>query len=128
VAARFETNDVDAEVRAVLAGIGIGQVPSYLAGPLVAQGRLVHLLVKHTSERMGLYLCFAQRAHPPRRERLFIDVAVAHLHAHPDAVRRRDARHRPLRGSPPHDPRNACGQLDAVHAYSMRRARNIAAP
>jgi DNA-binding transcriptional LysR family regulator len=81
VAARFETNDVDAEVMAVLAGIGVGQVPSYVAGPLVAQGRLVHLLVKHTSERVGLYLYFAQRAHLPPRARLFIDFAVAHLRA-----------------------------------------------
>jgi len=75
----FETNDVDAEVLAVLSGIGIGQLPSYVARPLVERGLLVHLLAKHTSERMGLYLYYAQRAHLPARARRFIDFAVARL-------------------------------------------------
>jgi DNA-binding transcriptional LysR family regulator len=78
--ARFETNDVDAEASAVLAGIGIGQIPSYIAAPLIRDGRLVHLLVKHTSERIGLYLYYAQRSHLPARARKFIDFAVAQLH------------------------------------------------
>ena len=79
MAARFETNDVDAEASAVLGGVGIGQIPSYIAAPLVSEGRLVHLLVKHTSERIGLYIYYAQRTHLPPRARLFIDFAVAHL-------------------------------------------------
>lgn len=79
VPARFETNDVDAEVLAVLSGIGIGQLPSYVARPLVEQGRLVHLLVRHTSERMGLYIYYAQRTHLPARSRKFIEFAVARL-------------------------------------------------
>jgi DNA-binding transcriptional LysR family regulator len=56
VAARFATNDVDAEAGAVLAGVGIGQIPNYIAAPLIRQGRLVHLLVEHGSERIGLYI------------------------------------------------------------------------
>jgi DNA-binding transcriptional LysR family regulator len=79
VAAHFETNDVDAEASAVLAGVGIGQLPSYIAAPLIREGRLVHLLVKHTTERIGLYIYYAQRAHLPPRARLFIDFAVAKL-------------------------------------------------
>jgi DNA-binding transcriptional LysR family regulator len=79
MAARFETNDVDAEASAVLTGVGIGQIPSYIAAPLIREGRLVHLLVKHTTERIGLYIYYAQRAHLPPRARLFIDFAVAHL-------------------------------------------------
>lgn len=79
--AQFETNDVDAEVAAVLAGIGIGQLPSYLAAPLVTQGRLVRLLARHTTERFGLYVYYAQRAHLPPRARLFIDFVVERLQA-----------------------------------------------
>lgn len=79
VAARFETNDIDAEASAVLAGVGIGQIPSYIAAPLVRQGRLVHLFAKHAAERIGLYLYYAQRAHLPPRARLFIDFAVGQL-------------------------------------------------
>jgi len=56
VAARFATNDIDAEASAVLAGIGNGQIPNYIAAPLIREGRLVHLLVKHNSEREGCEL------------------------------------------------------------------------
>jgi DNA-binding transcriptional LysR family regulator len=79
MAARFETNDVDAEASAVLAGVGIGQIPSYIAAPLIREGRLVHLLAKHTNERIGLYIYYAQRTHLPPRARLFIDSAVEQL-------------------------------------------------
>lgn len=79
VAARFATNDVDVEANAVLAGVGIGQIPSYIAAPLVREGRLVHVLVKHNSERIGLYIYYPQRAQLPARTRRFIDFAVARL-------------------------------------------------
>lgn len=81
VAARFATNDIDAEASAVLAGIGIGQIPNYVAAPLIREGRLVHLLAKHSSERIGLYIYYPQRAHLPARTRRFIDFAVARLQA-----------------------------------------------
>ena len=81
VAAMFVTNDVDAEVSAVLAGVGIGQIPNYVAAPLIREGRLVHLLAKHNSERMGLYIYYPQRTHLPPRARRFIDFAVARLQA-----------------------------------------------
>lgn len=65
----------------MLAGIGIGQLPSYLAAPLVAQGLLVRLLVRHTTERFGLSVYYAQRAQLPPRARLFIDFVVERLRA-----------------------------------------------
>lgn len=79
VPAIFSTNDVDAEVMAVLGGVGIGQLPTYAARPLIDEGRLVQLLPRHTSERFGLYVYYLQRAHLPARARAFIDFAAAHL-------------------------------------------------
>lgn len=79
VAAGFTTNDVDAEVLAVVAGLGIGQLPSYVAAPLIRDGRLVQVLARHTSERIGLYLYYPQRAHLAPRTRRFIDFAVDQL-------------------------------------------------
>lgn len=79
IAARFTTNDIDAEARAIADGAGIGQIPSYIAAPLVREGRLVHLLSKHLSQRIGLYIYYPQRAHLPARTRRFIDFAVARL-------------------------------------------------
>lgn len=79
VQAQFETNDVDAEAGAVLAGVAIGQIPSYIAAPLIRERRLVHLLAKHTTDRIGLFIYYAQRTHLPTRARLFIDFAVSRL-------------------------------------------------
>lgn len=59
----------------------IGQIPNYVAAPLIREGRLVHLLAKHSSERIGLYIYYPQRAHLPARTRRFIDFAVARLQA-----------------------------------------------
>jgi DNA-binding transcriptional LysR family regulator len=81
VPARFVINDVDGEASAVLAGVGIGQLPSYVAAPHVREGRLVHLLSRHVSERVGLYLYYPQRAQLPLRARRFIDFAVERLQA-----------------------------------------------
>jgi DNA-binding transcriptional LysR family regulator len=79
IPARFAANDVDAEASAVLAGIGIGQIPNYIAAPLVRDGRLVHLLPKHVSARIGLYVYYPQRAQLPQKVRRFIDFSVARL-------------------------------------------------
>jgi DNA-binding transcriptional LysR family regulator len=79
VPAVFSTNDVDAEVQAVLAGIGIGQLPGYAAVPLIEAGLLVQLLPRHTSERIGLYVYYLQGARLPARARAFIDFVSARL-------------------------------------------------
>jgi DNA-binding transcriptional LysR family regulator len=79
IPARFAANDIDAEASAVLAGIGIGQIPNYIAAPLVRDGRLVHLLPKHVSARIGLYLYYPQRAQLPQKVRRFIDFSVSRL-------------------------------------------------
>ena len=70
---KFVTNDVDAEMWAVLGGAGIGQIPSYIAQPMVDSGRLVHLLKSHVTERIGLYIYYPQRSQLPQRTRRFID-------------------------------------------------------
>jgi len=72
-------NDPEAEMQAVVAGMGIGQIDSINASAAIRDGRLVPLLVDHISERMGLYLYFAQRADMPVRVRRFIDFAVERL-------------------------------------------------
>lgn len=73
---KFVTNDVDAEMWAVLGGAGIGQIPSYIAQPMVGSGRLVHLLKSHVTERIGFYIYYPQRNQLPQRTRRFIDFVV----------------------------------------------------
>lgn len=72
-------SDPEAETLATLAGLGIGQLDSINATPFIRSGDLVPLLVRHTSERMGLYLYYAQRRDMPARVRRFIDFAAERL-------------------------------------------------
>lgn len=72
-------SDPEAEMHATLSGMGIGQIDSINATEFIRRGVLVPLLVRHTSERMGLYLYYAQRKDMPTRVRRFIDFAVDRL-------------------------------------------------
>lgn len=72
-------SDPEAEMHAVLSGIGIGQIDSINATAEIHAKRLVPLLTHSTSDRMGLYLYYAQRTDMPRRVRRFIDFAAERL-------------------------------------------------
>ncbi|CAM3463218.1 LysR family transcriptional regulator [Bordetella sputigena] len=72
-------NDPDLETRAVLAGLGIGQLGSFNAVPLIRAGQLVPLLLPHTVQRIAMYLYYARRAQMPKRARLFIDFMTERL-------------------------------------------------
>lgn len=72
-------SDPEAEMHAVLSGIGVGQIDSINATAEIHAKRLVPLLTHSTSDRMGLYLYYAQRTDMPRRVRRFIDFAAERL-------------------------------------------------
>lgn len=72
-------SDPDAEMQAVIAGMGIGQIDSINGAAPIRAGELVPLLTGHVSDRMGLYIYYAQRADMPGRVRKFIDFAVDRL-------------------------------------------------
>lgn len=74
-------SDPEAEMHAVLNGIGIGQIDSINAAAMLRTGALVPLLTHTTSDRMGLYLYYAQRTDMPSRVRRFIDFAAERLGA-----------------------------------------------
>lgn len=72
-------SDPDAEMQAVAAGLGVGQVDSINAAVPIRAGLLVPLLTAHISARMGFYIYYAQRKNLPSRVRKFIDYAVSRL-------------------------------------------------
>lgn len=72
-------SDPEAEMQAVLSGIGLGQIDSINATAKLRAGELVPLLIRSTSDRMGLYLYYAQRSDMPGRVRRFIDFAAERL-------------------------------------------------
>jgi DNA-binding transcriptional LysR family regulator len=72
-------SDPEAEMQAVIDGLGIGQVDSINAAAAIRAGLLVPLLVRHVSERMGFHIYYAQRKNIPIRVRSFIDFAIKRL-------------------------------------------------
>ena len=73
VPAVLSFNNVEAEVEAVLAGIGIGQLSQYMVQAHLAEGRLVAILPQLTTANGGLFMYYQQRTQMPLRVRNFID-------------------------------------------------------
>ncbi|MEH6566581.1 MAG: LysR family transcriptional regulator [Halopseudomonas sp.] len=66
----FSCDDAEAELAAVLAGLAIGQVPTYLALPCVQAGQLVPLLDAYAPAPIELYVYRPQRGPISARVRL----------------------------------------------------------
>ncbi len=62
----------------------IGQLANLSAAAHIRAGRLVPLLLAHTSEHIGLHIYYGSRASQPKRVRAFLDLAVARLSENPD--------------------------------------------
>lgn len=70
-------SDVETEIEAVRAGIGIGQLQAYMVQDDLAAGRLVSILPAYRSKNVGLYMYYPHRTHVPARVRRFIDFVMA---------------------------------------------------
>jgi len=79
IAASFFTNDPEAEVDAIVAGMGIGLLDSINAVADIRAGRLVPVLTEHHSDNLAFFLYYAQRSPMPRRVRAFIDFVISRL-------------------------------------------------
>jgi DNA-binding transcriptional LysR family regulator len=71
-------NTAEAELEAVRAGVGIGQLTLYMVERDLAEGRLLHLLPQHVTANAGIYMYYAQRSRMPMRVRHFIDFMMKH--------------------------------------------------
>jgi DNA-binding transcriptional LysR family regulator len=79
VRAAVTCSDPEAEMQAVISGMGIGQIDSINATAPIRAGQLVPLLTRAVSNRMGLHLYYGQRAGMPGRVRRLIDFVSAQL-------------------------------------------------
>lgn len=84
--ASFIVNEAAAEVAAVLAGAGIGQIGSFNALPHLRAGRLKLLLPHTVTARYQIYLVRPRRDRLPARVRAVHDHLVQAFAAHPDLV------------------------------------------
>jgi DNA-binding transcriptional LysR family regulator len=75
----FCSNDVEGEMAAVMAGMGIGLIDSINAAAEIRAGRLVPLLTQHHSDNLAFTMYYPQRSPMPRRVRAFIDFMLQAL-------------------------------------------------
>jgi DNA-binding transcriptional LysR family regulator len=69
----FSSNDTSVLRRAVLAGAGIGILPTYLVGDDLREGRIKRVLPSMEPATMGVHAIFLSRQHLPLALRLLID-------------------------------------------------------
>ncbi|NVD08967.1 LysR family transcriptional regulator [Vibrio sp. JPW-9-11-11] len=70
---RLIVNNSEAIRRAVLAGSGIGNLPTFIVGKDIASGKLDVVLPEFTLPQHAVYAVFPERKHMPLKVRAFID-------------------------------------------------------
>jgi DNA-binding transcriptional LysR family regulator len=71
------TNETFVLRHAVLAGAGIGMLPTYFVSDAVRRGDLVHVLPDYEPETLGIYAVYLSRRHQPLTQRSFVDFLAA---------------------------------------------------
>ena len=74
---RFTADSGQAELAAVVAGLGLAVMPDFLAGPAIARGALVTLLADYEVPPAGLYVVRPPPAEPmPMKVRVLVELMV----------------------------------------------------
>ena len=79
VKGRLKTNNAGAIRTAMLGGMGIGAVSSFLVGDDIKTGRLEHLLPDYDCGSAGIYAVYQNRHYQQARVRLFIDFIATQI-------------------------------------------------
>lgn len=75
----YQVNNSEALYDALLAGLGICQMPKFIVGPALADGRLVSLLPNYRLPKHSIYAIYPQRLHVPAKMRTFLDYLLVHF-------------------------------------------------
>ncbi len=73
VSGNFEANSATALYEAVLAGIGVARLATFLVGHDLSAGRLVPLLTDYVHDRSSLLVVYPHRRHLSSKVRAFVD-------------------------------------------------------
>lgn len=79
VSGTFQVNNSEAIREALLQGMGLARIPTFVVGPDLAEQRLIPLLSDYQMPEKTLYAVFAKRQHLPPKVRVFIDFIVENI-------------------------------------------------
>lgn len=81
VSGNYRVNNSEALREALLQGVGIGRLPTFVAGPDLKDGRLVALFEDYPMPEQAIYAVFPDRQYMPAKVRVFIDFVIEYLGA-----------------------------------------------
>ncbi len=73
VSGSYLVNNSEALRDAVLQGVGVARIPTFIVGPDIAEGRLVQLFCDYRMPSQDIYAVWPERRHMPTKVRVFID-------------------------------------------------------
>jgi len=73
VSGSYRVNNSEALREAVIQGVGVARIPTFIVGPDIAENRLVPLLCDYTMPAQDIYAVWPERRHLPTKVRVFID-------------------------------------------------------
>lgn len=73
VSGGYRINNSNALAEAVLQGLGVARLPTFIAGEYIRRGELVELFPQYDMPHKDLWLLFPQREFLPKKSRAFID-------------------------------------------------------
>ncbi|MFT5357741.1 MAG: DNA-binding transcriptional LysR family regulator [Polyangiales bacterium] len=79
VSGNYKVNNSEALLEALREGIGIGRLPTFVAGPDLKTGRLVQVCESHHIPDHMFYAVFPEREYMPAKVRTFLDFAIEHF-------------------------------------------------
>ena len=79
VSGSYRVNNSEAILEALLDGIGIGRLPTFVAGPDLKAGNLVRVLDSYHLPNHTFYAVFPERQYMPAKVRALLDFAVEYF-------------------------------------------------
>jgi DNA-binding transcriptional LysR family regulator len=79
VSGNYRVNNSAALKQALIAGIGIGRLPTYIVGDAIKRGELVALFQDYKMPNKSLYAVYPERQYLPTKVRAFLDFLIENL-------------------------------------------------
>ncbi|WP_250657733.1 LysR family transcriptional regulator [Alkalimarinus coralli] len=73
VTGNYQVNNSEALREAILQDVGIGRLPTFVAGPDIKEGRLVRVFEHYRMPQTTIYAVFLERQYMPAKVRVFLD-------------------------------------------------------
>jgi DNA-binding transcriptional LysR family regulator len=75
----YRVNNGEALKRALTKGLGIGRLPSFIAGDAIREGKLVNIFPDYSMPYKKIYAIYPERNYLPAKVRVFLDFAIEYF-------------------------------------------------